>query len=191
MTTERQEYKGCFVGIPLPEEFRQQFHDLLRTLREEIPEINPSAHHPHITIYYLGERSVEDLDLVETVVGQYKDRLAGTEIKIGDFGFFDNQYPALFLAVCYPEELRELRELLEKELFEEILSKNLPFRPHLTIVEIKTPQTLELLRQADANVRKVLDGVEWKFPLTEVVIYGKNPSKDIGQERLKSVKVPQ
>ncbi len=174
-------YTTCFIGIPLPKKYQQAFETLLVDVSKMCPMlelIDPKT--PHITGYYLDVQSQFNLtDIaksVESIIGLLKD----TKLTVGGFGYFGEDNPrVLFLNVLYPEVLKDFNQSITKLLKKYYANDNdLPFHPHMTIARINTSESKKLLEESNSDFKARLNEIIWTFPITEVVLYGVDSTKD-------------
>jgi len=146
-----------FTAIDLPEDVRDRLERLLAPLR-------PTAHlgwspvyNLHITIKFIGEWAVQDLDKLEKALHGARTR-SPIPIHVQGLGWFPNpHHPRVFWAgVRGGPELSQLAQDTESALEPlAIAREEREFSPHLTLARIKQPVPLQLLRQAVADLESV------------------------------------
>lgn len=175
-----KEYESCFVGIPLPDERRQELEGLLRDIRQINPLLEASdLNASHITICYLGNQTESSLQEIFKDLSEI-DLPKGIELIVGGFGHFQqNDKPiVIFLNVQYPQALRDFYEAVTEVLAKYCdVNSNLPFHPHLTVVNLKSPQAQQSFAGSLSSLQPRLDEVNWEFKITEVVLYGIDPTE--------------
>lgn len=174
-----KEFTSCFVGIPLPEEFQDEFKSFLRKINQIDPDIETTFREaPHITLYYLDKQSQNHLVEVEEIVKQYISLLKGVSLKIGGIDTFGGDNPrVLFLPVVYPDVLKEFNKVLSKNLKKFVtFDDELLFHPHMTVARFteKSQATWENNRTA---VEQAMKKIDWQFTVIEVIIYGVDSTK--------------
>lgn len=173
-------YTGCFIGIPIPEKYQQNYNDLL----EKITQINPLFKQPdlkipHITVCYLGKQSQADLQKIAEKVKKSLKILKNVQLEIGGFGYFKGNDPKiLFLDVDYPASLKEFNKVVTKSLSVYLTTeKTLPFIPHVTVAWVGDPEAQQAFKSDQAKLKVILDKVSWPFKITEVVLYGADSAR--------------
>lgn len=173
-------YTSCFIGVPLPDVYQQEFEVLLENLAKTEPQleiVHPDT--PHITINYLNNQSQFNLpDIVKRV----KTKIAvlkNAEITVGGFGYFRGDKPrVLFLNVLYPEVFREINQAITRELIKYGADDNkLPFHPHLTVGKLTTLKAQQAFKDSVNQLELKLNQVNWFFSIKEVVLYGVDSTK--------------
>ena len=188
-----KKYTSCFIGIPLPEKYQQEFEALLADISEIYPLVEvvyPKT--PHITGYYLDEQSQFNLLNITKKVQSVIGLLRGSEITVGGLGHFGGDDPmVLFLNVLYPKALKDFNLSITKSLADYYAKgNNLPFHPHMTIGRINTLEAQKTFKESVSRLKTRLSKTVWKFPITEVILYGVDSAKHPQhQERLISVSI--
>ncbi len=154
---EDKRYIRCFVGIPLPEQFMEEFAKLLSDLKVIDPDLRlVDARTPHVLLDFLGNQMGDDLLLLTTNIDEKAKAFFGLKLHIGGVGSFRNGQ-VIFLKVSdLPGKLH----------------------PHLTVARKKG-------RQLGKEIIERLNRVDWEFLVEEICIYGAE-STEIGmhQEKL-------
>lgn len=168
-------YTSCFIGIPLPKEYKKEFELLLKDINKicsSFELVEPKT--PHITLYYLDKQSQNDLPEITKSVESVIDLLKNTEITVGGLGSFGGDDPrVLFLNVLYPKVLKEFNQSVTQLLRNYYADDNaLPFHPHMTTARIITPGAKQDVKESISKLKERLDKISWTFPVTEVVLYG-------------------
>jgi len=172
------DFESSFIGVPLPNKYEGDFLNLLT----EIRQISPLAklvdcNTPHITLYYLGKQNEKTLlGEIRNVVESNIDVIRGKEIHVGGSGMFieDTSSRVLYLGVNPMEPLQEFVNKVSIELNRFYPRRNnLTFIPHMTVAELdQTDQ--KPFQIAHKKIENRLDGVNWKFSIPGVMIYGHN-----------------
>lgn len=174
-------YTSCFIGVPLPEKFQQEFETLL----EDISKISPSLElrlvdlkTPHVTIYYLDKQSQFNLPDITNSVRSSIDLLKDAELTVGGFDYFGEANPkVLFLNVLDPHTLKAFNQSITKSLRKYYANDNdFPFHPHMTITRID-PQSRKSFKESYSKLKSRLNKIIWTFPITKIVLYGVDSTK--------------
>lgn len=188
-----KEYTSCFIGIPLPEKYQQDFESLLADISITEPLLDTTdPKTPHITGYYLDKQSQLALPNIAKSVDSKVGLLKGVELTVGGFGYFRGNDPrVIFLNVQYPEVLKEFNDALTENLSAYYASdNNLPFHPHLTVARLRTPQAQLSFNSSKPKLTSRLNKVNWTFPVREVVLYGVDSTQNPQyQEKLISLPI--
>ncbi|MBI4037273.1 2'-5' RNA ligase family protein [Candidatus Daviesbacteria bacterium] len=177
-----KEYQYCFVGIPLPIKYQGEFGDLLIDIKNIDPNLeieDPNKLEPHVTIYYLGQQPEELIPEITGVVNSYVSLLQGVNLRVGKLGFFGENNPRVsFLNVRYPSALCNFNEILAKNLARFTTGdENLPFHPHMTVAKMNTETAQASFISNRVQLEERLSKVRWEFPVTEVVLFGVDPTQ--------------
>lgn len=170
-----QKYHSTFIGIPLPEEFMDQFQGLIASLKLldiGLKTVNPNTP-PHVTVYYLGDQSAGALEEAWGRIEPYSAELAGIFLSVNGMGTFGEQFPrVLFLKVNYPPELEKFANMAEQELHHYQKNEHETFRPHLTLARLYNHHSKKLFVERRGEIEERLDKINWSFPITKLVLYG-------------------
>ncbi|GEM_PF-2863587 len=186
-------YTSCFIGIPIPEKYQQDFEALM----ERITQVNslfklPYLKTPHITICYLDKQSQGDLQKIAESVKNYLNILKNVRLKIGGFGYFRGDDPRiLFLEVDYPLVLKKFNKVVTKSLsVYSTADSKLPFHPHVTVSWVGDLEAQKVFKTHQSELENILGKINWSFEITEVVLYGADSNKKPEfQERLISLPI--
>lgn len=176
-----KEYTSCFIGIPLPEKYQLDFERLLMDISEIDPSIEtvyPKT--PHITGYYLDKQSQFIIPKIIKNVKSKISLLESVKLTVGGFGYFRGNDPrVVFLDIQYPKALKEFNDAIAKNLSAyNAPENNLPFHPHMTVARLRTPHAQQSFKISKPQLVLRLNGVCWTFPVTEVVLYGVDSTKN-------------
>lgn len=152
-------YVRSFVGVPLPEQFREEFGRLLTDLVKIDPDLRlVDERTPHVLLDFLGNQIGSDLLLLAKDIEEKVKTFFGLKLRVGGAGSFRNgQRLVVFLK-----------------------AKGLPgkLQPHLTVARKKE-------RQLSTEIIERLNQVDWEFIVEQICIYGaKSTEVDIRQEKL-------
>ena len=186
-------YTSCFLGIPLPQEYKNEFGKLLINIKSVnlfMDTVHP--HTPHITIYYLDKQSQFVLGEISKLLQSNIDILSGTKLKIKGFDYFTNEnLKVLFLDINYSASLMKFNKKISKILRKYNATDNgLPFHPHLTVGRIKNKQKMNSFYKNKENVERNLSTIDWNFQIMELALYGVDSTKSPEhQEKLITIPV--
>ncbi len=143
-----------FTAIDLSDEVRANIEILQRKLKHAARiQWSPSSN-LHITTKFIGEWPGERLEELKTVLMRIP--AAGSiEIAVRQIGWFPNPHsPRVFcVGVQASRALQELAKATDAVLAVlGVPSEQRAYSPHLTLARIRTPQPLDALRQAVANL---------------------------------------
>lgn len=170
-------YTSYFIAIPIPNEFIEQFKNLIDELKahsSDIQTVNPST--SHFTLYYLTKETENDLDYVNKCIVEHAYLLKNSRVEIGGFNFFGKDQPRVFfLDVKYPKELEQFNQTLANSLSKYAAAENnLGFHPHVTVASVKDPNTKKFFQAKRDSIEHKFNQINWTFPLREIVLYGAN-----------------
>ncbi len=175
MSTERDNYRGTFIGIPLPDHlyltWAWQFMSALEYGR--FPELKNNNTPPHLTIYYMGGINRDCLLRVNDSVLQNYSLLKNTKLRVDGLKIIGREKQALVVGMRSDgDQIKNFRAVLEKDL-PDFVAKNLRLLPHFTITELRTRRSIERARNL---VLKAKNGHfnNKPFPINAVQIYSKD-----------------
>ena len=188
-----KKYTSCFIGIPLPKKYQQKFETLLKDVSDICPLLETSdPETPHITGYYLDEQSQFNIPAITKSVELTAGLLKDTELTVSNLDYFSKNNPkVLFINVLYPKDLKNFNQSVTKSLAKYYANDNdQPFHPHLTIARMNTPEAKKSFKESIPKLKTRLSKVVWKFPITELVLYGVDSTKyPQYQEKLISISI--
>jgi 2'-5' RNA ligase len=170
-----EEFTSYFIGIPLPVKFQKEFEVFLQKVSMLSPSLQmvyPKT--PHITIYYLTKFPKIIISEVNDLLSTRVDTLKNSQITIGGLGIFGGENPkTIFLDTLCPKELKLFRKRISKIFVNNSAKDNfMPFYPHMTIATVKTENYTKEFISAKQDLENLLEGISWKFPITEIALYG-------------------
>ena len=167
------EYQGCHLVIPVTEQVFYQFTFLQMLLAMKIPDAcGPKITLPHVSVWYLGKAHLDEVDKVVEVAKGASHLLKGQQLIIGGWGTFDGETGVLYWKVEYPNAIVEFRKRLEDKLS---IGANLPFNPHLTLVEkVESRKGRIFLKNPPADVRAIIERQRITFPIKYLALWSKN-----------------
>ncbi|MET0779537.1 MAG: RNA 2',3'-cyclic phosphodiesterase [Candidatus Saccharimonadales bacterium] len=167
-------YTSCFIGIPLPEEFVEEFRKAAEEVLTNLPGlIIADTRTPHITLYYLDEQSQLDMETVETKVAKHINLLAGSKIEVGRSGLFGGEKPRVVYvqAECSEQVYKFHDEISEDFKTYRAVDNDFGFVPHITLARIKESDTNTFLEH-QGKISNILEKVSLGFEVQEVCVYG-------------------
>jgi len=154
-----------FIAISLSPEIYQHLDEVGAKLRDRLPEA-PVRWVPirniHLTIKFLGNVSVSNLEVLKKILHAEVSRHAPFEISVGELGAFpSNRRPrVLWVGVEAPPELHALQHGIETEMARlGYAREERPFSPHLTLGRVARNAESDDLRQ----IGQVLDSCKVGF----------------------------
>jgi RNA 2',3'-cyclic 3'-phosphodiesterase len=163
-----------FTAVDLPEDVRGRLERLLSHLRPTAHLKWSPVYNLHITMKFIGEWPVQDLEKLERALRALPRRSA-ISIDVKGLGWYPNpHYPRVFWAGAHggPDLERLARDLDAALEPLGIAVEDREFAPHLTLARIKRPVPLQSLRQAVAD----LDSVDFgAFQATRFDLYRSQP----------------
>ncbi len=174
------EYRRCFVGIPLPERYQKEFEDVLGDLVRIDPGLRSvESKTPHVLLSFLGNQKGASLNEAADEIRPVAGGLSKTSLTVGGFDSFQNRRTKIiFLQVGGLTEKSDLISLIREKL-RRFNPGDKPFRPHLTVARLAADGGIS------EEIKRRLNQVEWKFPVTAVAIYGaENQEGEMKQKKL-------
>lgn len=186
-------YKYCFLGIPLPNQFRDNFENLLHDLKKidaNLTTIETKTLEPHLTVYYLDKQSEKTLSEVAKIADASKSTLKGSVLEIGGMGYFKEGNPfVMFLGIKYPPQLSAFYKEMAMNL-SGFFSQDQEFHPHITVARMNDKETQTSFKKNESLLRSLMDQIKWEFPIKELVIYGYDPNNSSGAtQRLHTISI--
>lgn len=146
-----------FTAVDLSEDVRGRLERLLAHLRPTAHLKWSPVYNLHITMKFIGEWPVQDLEKIERALRSVPRR-APIGIDVKGLGWYPNpHHPRVFWAGAHGgPELEGLARDIDAALEPlGIAREDREFTPHLTLARIKTPVPLQTLRQAVADLDSV------------------------------------
>jgi len=129
----------AFIAIEMPSEIQASLDNVSANLAAELAGIPIRwipAKNIHLTIKFLGDVSISNIELLKEILSAEADLHTAFEISVGDLGAFPSQSRprVLWVAVQAPPALLSIRSGLEKETARiGYAREKRPFSPHLTL----------------------------------------------------------
>ena len=163
-----------FTAIDIPEDVRNRLERLLTHLRPTAHVKWSPVYNLHVTLKFIGEWPVQDLEKLEGALRGIGKRPA-ILVDVRRLGWFPNpHHPRVFWAgVEGGPALAQIAQEIEAALEPlGIAVEDREFSPHLTLARIKQPAPLQGLRQAVADLESVDFGA---FPADRFCLYRSQP----------------
>lgn len=175
-------YNNCFVGIPLSDVLNNMLEELLGEIKgidKSVKVTKPQ--NPHITIYFLNQQPATSISEIVKVVKPQLHILQDTTLEIGGYGHFKRpDSNIVFIGVRKSGPLLKFYNAISKGLAK-YYSKKGRFIPHLTLAKVEDKPSSELI--------KLINDVDWKILVKDVLVYGRDPDKRNVQKSLATMKV--
>ena len=146
-----------FTAVDLAEDVRSRLERLLSHLRPTAHLKWSPVYNLHITMKFIGEWPVQDLEKLERALRGVPKR-APIPIDVRGLGWYPNpHHPRVFWAGAHGgPALEQLAQDIDAALAPlGIAREEREFAPHLTLARIKTPVPMQALRQAVADLDSV------------------------------------
>lgn len=160
-----------FVALELPEEIKAALATLQHDLRQARSEVTwTKLENLHLTLKFLGETPAERLEPIAQAILATAQLSPPFTLTTGGTGFFPDARRPRVVWVGLGSGLPALQTLQQQ--VEEGLAplgfprEAKPFRPHLTLGYIKSPQNLKQL----VALTQAYDFPTLSFPVTELVL---------------------
>ena len=171
---EAQKTWRVFCAIELPEVVRARLEDHVAQLRKAVPEVAASwsrVDNIHLTIKFFGNVEVDRIQRISAAAERVVKEFSTFQIVVGETGVFPrpSRPQVLWIGVNDPSgQLAALQERFENECAAEGFPKeNRPYRPHLTIARLRTPEGAR--RLADTHLHMEFEASE--IELKELVVF--------------------
>ena len=129
----------AFIAIDLSAEIIQNLDKVIQDLKESMGRVPirwVTAKNVHLTIKFLGDVSVANLDLLMEIIQSEVSRHPSFDLSVGELGSFpSNRHPrVIWVGVEAPLELDALHRGIESETARlGYAPEGRPFSPHLTL----------------------------------------------------------
>jgi len=184
-----KEYSNCFVGVPLPECFKEEHKELISKVLGRCRPLSPAyEENPHITLYYLNKQNEKSIEEISEVVRSEIKLLRDVVLKVSGFGYFSEDFPRVMcLCVDAPKPFYKFQKKLSKQLENYHKAEDRAYVPHFTVARIRDTRARKMFEKNKVKLEKLLCKVFWKFPLTAISVYGKANDSDRTHEKLVEV----
>lgn len=185
-------YQNCFIGVPIPEEFRTQLQEIKLKIRLTAPHFKPSsATNPHITLLFFGDIDSKNFPTITKAIEIHKKLLKNIQVTVHTIGYFTPTRPrVVFLQVDSPPDMQLFLKNVSQELSPIITrqERDKTFAPHLTLGRNTTRNTQKAFHESEKEVAEIVQSVNWKINLNEVVLYARNPESPVKiQEKIATI----
>ncbi|MFZ5808772.1 MAG: RNA 2',3'-cyclic phosphodiesterase [Chloroflexota bacterium] len=132
----------AFIAIELPPATQTKLGEISRRLQKDLqgaPIRWVKAENIHLTLKFLGEVSLNNLQVLKDILTSEAADTSPFEISIGDLGAFPSSKRArvLWVSVAAPQELLNLQRSIESQTTRlGYSSEDRPFTPHLTLARV-------------------------------------------------------
>jgi len=184
-------YNNFFVGVPIPENYIRNYEDLYTIVRKINPNLKLNiTNNLHITILFIGKQNGKNIEKVAASVKRNIKILKDCYVHISGYGYFHNKnYDVLHLEIVENKKLLKFYKIIRTELYEIFVSEKKIFSPHLTLARVKNSVKGKELEKHLKYYENALKNVNWKFPIREINLYGRNGDNKNKQEIIETVKV--
>ncbi len=173
---------SAFIGIPVPAEFHPQLKKTQATVKKLLPHIAFSAvPTAHITLFYLGNIDAQVVPDVREIVCRNIALLKGTSVCLQHLGYFGEPAKHVYIQAHTQPAVVEYTEKLHADLHaKKMFAESLSFKPHVTIGTLVDESTSREFRFHKDYLTRLLAGLRLDFPITELVLFARLPSKENG-----------
>lgn len=129
----------AFIAIDFSQEIQEKLDYLtgqLKTRLQDVPVRWVPAKNMHLTLKFLGEVSIANLEMLNSIIRVEADKQHKFEISVGDLGAFPSIHRprVIWVGIEAPPELYSLQQGIESETSRlGYAPEKRPFSPHLTI----------------------------------------------------------
>lgn len=177
-----KQYTSCFIGVPLPKKYQRKFERLL----DNVGKLHPNweityPKTPHITVYYLDKQSQDGFPTIASVIQTRMSILKNLVLAVNGFDYFTKNDPRggiVFLDIVYPPAFVDFnRDITDKLSQYYSADNNPPFHPHMTVARVNSLKDEPSLKNDVSYIEHKIDNINWRFPITEIVLYGVDSTK--------------
>ncbi len=167
----------AFIAIELPGEIQQHLDQVAAQLKQRLnglPVRWVPANNMHLTLKFLGDVSVANLEILKEVLLSEAAQVTTFEVSVGGIGAFPNaQRPrVVWIGVEAPPELEALQSSLENRLARLGYSReDRPFSPHLTLARVSRSASSSDIRQIGGAVQASKVGFLGATCVQEIRLY--------------------
>lgn len=154
----------AFIAIDLSPEIIQRLDQIIGQLQGRLPSVPVRwvpAKNIHLTIKFLGNVSIANLEVLKKVLQTEASHHASFEISVGDLGAFPSirRPRVVWVGVEAPPELLTVQRGVETELARlGYAPENRPFSPHLTLGRVSNSVNSEDTRRISEVLNMVKVG---------------------------------
>lgn len=158
--------RRLFVGIPLSPLLRKRLAQEIKKW-PKVAILPTAEENLHVTLFFLGFVNEENIPEICATVGEACEKIRSFELRFTGMKLLDDEtHPKMiWLLGEASEELRELRETIEKK-FSSFVTEKKAYRPHVTLAKIKKPKWLTLTEKP-----KLKEQVLYAEPVDTVAVF--------------------
>ena len=129
----------AFIAISLSSEIHQKLDEVIYGLKNRLPKAPirwVPANNIHLTLKFLGDVSVSNLEILTKMIQAEVSRHEPFEISVGELGVFPSAHRprVIWVGIEAPQELYSLHHGIETEMHRlGYAAEERPFSPHLTL----------------------------------------------------------
>jgi len=167
----------AFVAIDLPAEVRDQIDEVTDCLKSRLVDVPirwVPASNIHLTIKFLGDVSIANLEVLNGILQAEADRHTGFEISIGELGAYPSIHRprVIWVGVEAPEDLFNLHSGIENETIRlGYPLERRPFSPHLTTGRVSRNASASQVRQIGGVLEHCTTGFLGAACINEIHLY--------------------
>ncbi len=172
-------YQNCFLGVSLPEEYHAEFKDTLLKIRLVAPHFKPAmVQNPHITCVFLGQQDEKDFPEIVKITKQCAITPQKISLSANTLGVFTEKRPRVVYINTNPDAyFSDLVRTLEDNLQKYTSKQNRDEETyHVTLGRNTTRHTQKAFLDVMQEVKELTAKINWKCPITEINLYGRNMS---------------
>lgn len=183
------DYHHCFVGIPVVGQALDKLADYKKILCQIYPEFKTgNDEYPHITLLFLGDCSLEELQKVHKDLQSNISAFAPVKIQSEELGYFNNKYSKpIFLEVLEGKEVKYLK-LQVFHCLQSYSREGSRVKSHITLGRAKKEITADALNKIISDFKEKLKssgGLDFAFTAKELAIIGRQKGRQNSpQEKL-------
>lgn len=165
----------AFVAIELPSILLKRIEELQETLKKEVKGTRsvswPRPEGIHLTLKFLGDVEETRIEDISTALTGASSGFKSMRLKAGGVGCFPTQRNprVIWVGLSHSEELERLQNNIEEAAaglgFEK---EDRPFKPHLTLCRIKSPEDGRILGH---SIEKFKDFIDIDFVARDLVLF--------------------
>lgn len=167
----------AFIAISFPPDIYIRLEQVSQQLKERMPK-SPVRWIPvrniHLTIKFLGNVSMANLEALKSVMVSEARRHTSFELSLGELGAFPsaNRPRVLWVGIKAPLEMKTLQQGVETETDRlGYAREERPFSPHLTMGRVVRNASPEQARQIGEVVQNMKVGFLGAARVTEIHLY--------------------
>lgn len=167
-------YASSFLAVPLPNEFQPEFRQVLLKLKSfdlGLKTVQPAT--PHITVYFLGQQSDEQLGNVANKIKPLLPGISEVKLRVSGLWNFGQISPkVLYLNVARPRQFDLFADAAAHALQDDHPTEKRHFKPHLTLARLPNKEVRDAYLTDRDKIKHELGDIAWEFLIKELVLYG-------------------